>query len=528
MALRERVMAAIKAWRDYGRGESAADRLDRYQTLWGFWLGEWRNDPLVARQRRDEPRLYENTRLLWNIARSTVRLYSHTVYQGALATDGAPRAGAIPLVPLTGSAGSDRALLAGCASFWRAAQWQQQMSLAPKYAAVLGDCLVELVDDRAKGLTLPRHVWPGYVVEIELDLVGNVKAYALEYQVVTAASTAFGRPQAAESYRFRKEVDGRFFRYYRDEKPYDYFGPGSAVQPNPYGFVPAVWYRHEVVPGERGLGAFEAALGVLREQNGVLSHALDYQRKQFAAPVGVVGAAMPRRVGPVTLPRLPSSGDPVEDAEQQSAAQNLLPLGEGGKFVTIDYDTGRTAEMTGDLGDRLLAEFPEAMYFQELLQMTQVTGPGVERALGPITGNVIAARANHDPQTVKLHQMALAMMGWRLANGDYPAAVVAARPDRYEPFRPFDLTSYGRGLLDMEIAERPVIAETIDERVARLLQIQTLEDPWMLEQAGVPPEVVARMQRDREARRAEMQAAFSGAGAGGPEDDTGEQDHADQ
>lgn len=511
-------MAGYRAFRDYGQGETATDRIDRYQTLWAFWAGEWRADAAIRSQRRSDPRLYENTRLLWNIARSTVRLYAQTVYQGALSTDGKPlpdgSRGAIPIDPQTGSEATDDALLAAAAEFWSMTRWRQHMSLAPKYSAILGDVLIELVDDVARGRVDPEHVWPGHVVALELDLVGNVKAYAVEKPITIAASTAFGRQTSADRYVFRKEVDGETFRYYRDGKPaaFPALGIQRAVEENPYGFVPAVWCRHELVFGDRGLGAFEPALNVLREQNSVLSHALDFSRKKFAAPIGVIGAALPRR-GALTMPRIAGTGDPVLDAEQAAETHGLLPMNEQGRFVTVDFDVGRTGELLDRMDDRLLAEFPEALFFQELLKMTQLTAPGVERAMGPIIGNVRQARANHDPQTVKLHQMVLAMMGWRLNNGDYPEAIVAARPGRYEQFRPFDLDSYGRGLLDMEIAERPVIPETADEIVDRLVKIQLLETAPLWRKAGIEEEVIAEVFSTREADRERMDVALTGIAA---------------
>ena len=219
------------------------------------------------------------------------------------------------------------------------------------------------------------------------------------------------------------------------------------------------------------------------------------------------------------------SGDPRSDAEQVAQTLSLLPMSADGDFVTVSFDVGKTVELVGRLEEALLAEFPEARFGQEILAMTQVTAPGVERALGPIIGMVRQARANHDPQTVKLLQMALAMAGWRLARGDYPEELVRARPARYDAFRPFDLTSYGKGQLDFGIMDRPVVTETIDERVQRLVLIEGLTDPWSLEQAGVPPEVAARMLGDRAARaeadRAAQMAAFGDGALAGEGDGVG-------
>lgn len=522
MSLWGRIGAAVEAFRAYGNPEPVIEVDNRYQNLWAFYAGTWRTDPAVRRQRRGDPRIYQRTRLVWNLARAVTRLYAQSVYQGDLTTDGRPlpdgSGGALPIDPQTGDQANDDAIRRGCAELWSLWLWRQQMSLGPKYAAVLGDCLIELVDDLGRGVVLPKHVWPGYVVDIGLDLVGNVKRYAVEYDVVVEQSTAYGMATKDERYRFRKEVDGTAFRYYRDDRPaaFPELGIRSAVEPNPYGFVPAVWLRHEVVPGDRGLGAFEAAVQTEREINGVLSQALDYQIRQFAAPLGVKGAALGARGGTIAVPK-PATGDSLADADKAAETINLLPMTADGEFVVVNFDVGRTVEMVAKLEEALVAEFPEARFGQQILEMTQVTAPGVERALGPIVGMVQAARANHDPQVIKLHQMALAIMGQRLADDDYPADVVAARPARYAAFRPFDLGSYGRGDLDFGISSRPVITETEDERLDRLVKISVIAetgDPWLMERAGIPAQEVARMARDRAERRAAMDAALTGVGEG--------------
>jgi hypothetical protein len=146
--------------------------------------------------------------------------------------------------------------------------------------------------------------------------------------------------------------------------------------------------------------------------------------------------------------------------------------------------------------------------------MTSVTAPGVERALGPIVGRVKRARANYDPQLVKLMQMAITIIGYRLSQGDYPRALLAARPERYQAFAPYDLATYGRGLQDFTIPDRDVFAETIDEKVDRLMKIATLidaGDPWLLEQAGVPADEVKRMLTDQQEKRDAALQAFAPA-----------------
>jgi len=517
------VQAGLAAFRGYGRSDPAKARNANYDLLWSYYLGSWREDPLVQQWQRTEPDLYRNTHQLWRIASATVNVYAQFVYPGPLSRDGLPlpngSLGAIPLDPqVTG--GEDNArndqLLAAFSTIMDIGQYSQFKHLRPKMAAILGDCLTEIIDDYEHGIVVPSIVDPRYVKHLDIDYAGNVKAYTIEYQVVVPQSTAYGKPQQAETYTFRKEVDGDAFRTFKDDRPFDYDGQGAVVE-NPYGFVPAVWDRHELVAGDDyGLSALQKTLPQQMRLNSVLSHAMDYQQKQFAAPVGVIGRAA-RRGQTITLPGgitgAEATADDINDA-RRAAAENvhLIDLTENGQFVTIDFDVGQTKEMLGLVMDSIMGENPEASVFQRLLEMTQLTAPGIERALSPVVGLVRSAQESADPQTIKLLQMETAIMGYRLNNSDIPAQIVAARPDRYNPFRPFGLESYGQGLLDCAIKPRPLFEPTQDERIASLtMMIPIIEsgDPYLMAQAGIPEEEIDRITREQEQRRQEQLSAMA-------------------
>lgn len=533
-------MAAWTAWREYGKAGALAARssADRYALLGSFYTGQWRTDPRWP-WRNAGADVYRNTRQIVKMTAAIVDLYEQLVYMGDLSTDGTPlpdgTRGAIPIDPQTGSAGTDAQLLTAFFQGFALWQWRMFMSLPPKTAAIFGDCLVELVDDFSRGVVMPTIVYPGYIPDdsLELDSAGNVKRYAVEYRVEIAASTAFGRDVKAESYTYRKEVDGEAFRFYRDGKPWtDALGHGAAVQENPYGFVPACWFRHELVVGsDRGMGAYEKTLLQAMDLNSTLSSATDYQRKQFGAPIGVKGSALGTRGRTLTMPGGVTSGNATEteiDEARRASAENLnlLPLSSEGEFVTIQFDIGQTQQMVDFIHRSLVAENPEAEWANKLFGLTQATGPGMQRILAPIIGKVETVRKNHDPQTVKLCQMNAAIMGYRLRSGDIPASIVAARPDRYEAFAPYDLDSYGRGLLDATIPGRPVFAESRSEK-AQWLALAADLPAWGLRELGIDEADIAAHEADRAAQREAQMAAFSVAGAGneegaaGPSEPTG-------
>jgi hypothetical protein len=497
--LATRVGAAVGAFRNPVAEMELDELTRRYDALMWFWEGNWRGQTWYTDQRVLDPMIYKNTRQIWRHARATVALYTQFVYAGSSLSAGTEplsdgTRGAIPIDPDTGSETDDARLREAIESWWKMVNFRQFMSQRPKYGSILGDCLTELVDDRARAIVRPVCISPKYVKYLDLDAASNVKAYSVEWLVSLPETKLFGTTQEAQQYRYRKDVNTRGFWYYRDDKL-------ERFDENPYGFVPALWDRHEIVFGDRGLGALDATFQQAVELNSILSHAFDYQGKQFGAPIGVKGASINSRNNPMKLNARQSTGDPLADAAMVAQSLGLLPMSENGDFITINFDIGKTTDLVKLLMESVLAENPEASYSQQILEMTQVTAPCVERALGPIVGMVKEARKNYDTQTIKLTQMALAMMGWRLQTSGYPREVVVPRRNRYERLAIYDLESYGKGLLDFTIPDRAVIPDTIDERIARQLQIEMMQWEYSLKVSGMPEEEVTKIMSEREAEK---------------------------
>jgi len=527
--------AALDVWRGTVNAPIINDT-KHYATLWSWYLGTWRDDPYALAQTPTDRPLYENVRQLWRNASAIATFYAQYVYHGELnfteledLTN--PERCAIPIVPQTGSDSTDELLLTALQQLFITWYWQQQMSLRPWLCSILGATLTVIVDEYAtKGIVYPQTIWPGHVPheDLDVDALGHVKRYAIEYMVNRQASNKFGVKTDAASYRFRQEVDGTAYRYYKDDKPWAYPEIGDAVQPNPYGFVPAIWDRHRQVPWSvHGISAIEPTLQQAMEMNSTLAHALDYQAKKFAAPIGVVGSSAAVRPGrTITIPggvsvTFPQGASPqpddVAEARRRAAEDiHLIGMSDSGKFVSIDFDLGQTKEMLQVVMDSILSENPEARYDQELLTMTALTGPGVSRALSRIVGLNELAQQQMDPQTVKLLQMAISMMGFRLNSGVIPRAILTQNPARYEAFRPFDLPSYGQGMETFAIAQREMFPETPLEKAQRLTYVQQLTNPWLQEQAGMPADVVAEQQAELDAQREQEMAMVTGVtGAGG-------------
>lgn len=523
-------MAALDAWRQYGSDAqlTAQAVADRYALLGMFYKGTWAADPRIRGISND---VYRNARQVVKKTGAIVDCYEQLVYQGDIPTFGKDLPDgvmlALPIDPQTGSEASDDALLRAMFTAFDIGRWSRLCSLVPRTAAIYGDCLVQLKDDPRRGVVVPELISPWKVPPdgLELDDSENIKAVAIEYVVTIAESKAFGRDIKAETYRYRKEMTSREFRYYKDDRPWtDPDGHGEAVQANPYGFVPAAWFRHETVSEQdRGMGAYERTLLQAMEANSLLSSAIDNQRKMLGAPVGVIGSPAVRPGRTLTVPggltiTASTTADDI-DASRRAAAEtmNLLPLEVGGQFVTIATDIGKTVELFQLLDDNMTGENPEAKYAQLLAELRQATGPGVDMTLAPIKAKIRAAQRNHDPRMIALAQMNVSMMGFRLNNGDIPAELVRARSDRYDAFRPYDLTSYGKGLLDASMQPRDPFPESKMQKAQWVTLVDGMS-AWGMRQMGVSDEEIAQLEKERQADREAFDINLTGVGADGGAD----------
>lgn len=519
-------LSARQAWREYGSADIEAAQIiaDRYALLGAFYSGSWRNDPRWPWPQVSD-NVYRGGRQVVKATAAIIDVYEQLVWRRATSSDGGVlpdgSRGALPLVGRTGTKAADEAVLRAFYESFDMWSFRSQMGLIPKTAAIFGDALVELIDDYPRGAVRLNIMYPGYApdVDLVLDHEDHIKQYAVEFDVDIPESKAFGRDQPAEQYRYRKEVDGEAFRYYRDGKPYRYPWLEAAVIENPYGFVPAVWFRHEKIAGSnRGIGAYEKTLLQAVEINGTLSSAIDQLRLQLGAPVGVVDGLFGAPGQTLTMPdglgsSLTTGAADIEQARRDAAQQlNLISMGEKGKFVTVEFDLGETHQMMTFLYERLVAENPEAELASKLFGLTQATGPGMQRILAPIIGRITRVQELHDPRLLDLLRMTTAIMGYRLRKGDIPQTLVNSRPARFKPFEPFDLTSYGQGLLDAETAHGDVFPESNSEKAQWLTMAADLP-PWGLRRLGLSEAEITEIEGERDRRAAEQVAMFSVAGA---------------
>lgn len=515
-------------------------RAYRYQRLWDYYQGTAFEDLQAWAEYRRAFGLYRQIRLVWDHVHSLVEFYATHIWSGSLANDGLHLpdgvSNAIPLAEDT-----DPELAAAIAQLWQWWNFQEVMTMIVRYTAALGEILVEIKDNPDRGKTLIELIWPSYVKEIQLDEAGNVKSYCIEYQVWDE--------KRIDSYIYRREVDGKSFRTFKDGRAFDFavsptatgdaaptnsaqfdsdvFGRSSSGSeiPNPYGFAPAVLFRHIRVMGSHGEPAIWATQSELDEVNGLFSHIIDKSHISLRAPVIVAGniapnalqRALTNMVGSVKRTFTEDLDEPLSDREEL----NILEGPAGTQISTIELKIGDAAEIL----DRIIAgierKTPEVTFYEQLRSMTQLTGPAAARLLGDVEHKVRAISAGYDRSLTALLQMSLAISGWRLNNGDWDFTASGDDPEevilfggerlskKQEKFKSYDLDSYKSGDLDFNIMPRDLVPMTPKERYELIQMKKTALDiipqVQLAKEGGYDIELAEQWQADFDKKQEESQ-----------------------
>lgn len=518
--------AAIQAWSETGEATGKDAIRERYLERWSWYSGTAFQDLARRAPMLRDDRVYSSTSLLFKHTEAMVNFYAAMVYQGDLSTDGKPlpdgTLGAIPIDPQTGDRVQDKLIRIAISQAWADWNWKENKSLRPMYAAALADCLTELVDDVDRGEVYSSIVPPWRVIDMDLDSKSNIKAYVTEEPITEDAGNG-----QLKTYVFRKEVDGEAYRYYRDDKPFDAY-PGGAVQPNPYGFVPAIWDRHRKgEPGAvRGVAATDGTRQALMQINSLLSHSFDFQQKAFRAPLIVRGKIT--KPGQTTIEAAADAGtarsgvvgrllDRVEQRARRAETLDILETDNpNAAILQAQFDIGKTLEIIEFLKKGILAENPEGTFWQALREMSQATRPGVDALMGDTKGNVKRVSDAHDTQTIKLFQMHLAISGMRANGGGWTVDAngrTRKLTRRQQAYLPFNLDSYHEGKLDFGILSRELITPNAQQIIEQIIRKEAIVTRTGLIEAGYSGEIedeqteseVDRMLRERrEAMQAEV------------------------
>jgi len=465
------LLNSFNAWRrEYPdpaqvQGGKTLTRPQWYNLLWSYYTNSaFEHMPLQGNYwsgYKQAYRLYRNMRSIYNPTSRLVDFYAGIIYPGVLTTDGKDLDDSTPIaIPFPD--GTDPQLLNAIAQVWRWSNWQAGKGTMVRYAAATGNVLVEVKDDLERGEVFFDIVWPGLVKDLDLSPSGVVRSYALEYSATD--DDGFG-------YIYRKEVDENEFRFYKNGLPWSYNGDPASYA-NPYGFVPAAWIKHRDLAGNWGAPAISGSIPKVDELNSLASHIHDHIHRVVGSPTifwakGDVNAIS--RIGKR------AASDELADPEADRDSILMLKGPEGGRADSLIAELNIPGAMDGL--DRLIAEIehdhPELAMYQQLREMSTVTGPAADRLLGDVKQMVMEAAANYDLGSVRLFQMAVAMGGYRVNNGDWDGTADKAGglTKHQQAFKPFNLDSYGEGALDLAIMPRPLVPLTQKEQ----LELQQME-----------------------------------------------------
>lgn len=455
-------------------------------------------------QLKDSGSLYAHVRGIYNPVARLNESYVDKIYGGALDFE-TLTTGAVPLV--FGEGADETRLVTALRQVWLWSNLRINKDFYVRTGAKLGDVAWKIVDtaprggQRSAGKVYMEVVHPGKIASVTMDAVHNVKAVTLEYERTDAAT---GR-----DYLYREEIDGDWFRTYRDGQPYAYTEDASgtpvAEWRNPYGFVPLVLVQHRNVGLQWGANAFYAQVGKIDEINDAASLLNDSVRK-------------------VVNPMLKATGFRAGSTIQfETDNRDSVPVLYGPEGTTIEPLTPNiNLADAGANVDRLLLELerdlPE-LALHRVREGGQLTAPGVRAAYADAVGRFKSAMSAYDDGLIRAQKMALSIGGFR----------------GYEGFEGITLDSYAAGDLEHYIRDRAIIEDALSKQ-EKVTVLQALPDRpevarLILEELGynsarideVVSEIVVAAERETRAAVRGMAEAWFGAGPQGGDDSDNQQ-----
>lgn len=515
--------------RSYGTPEQEFDcqdqafRAKRYELLFQLANGIAYDDKDLWSDYRKTYGLYRFTRHIWDSARPLIDFYQYRVWNGVVPDDGMnlPHGleNAVPLSPETPP--ELARAVSGMLHDWA---FEDRCALLVETTATVGELLLELIDDPRRGRIDMELTWPAYVRDISLDPSGEIEEYVLEYWVRDQEySAGTDSLKTIDQYVYRKEVTRDYIRTYKNREPYGYDGLPAEIE-NPYGFVPAVWFRHHRRLGVRGEPAISATMGATDEVNSLISHLVDKTHVALRSPVVVSGnltlGSLTRSVGELARNVKRAVTETLTRETDLRQEQDILEAPQGTKIDTVQVDLTSAMNVTDFVKTGIEKRSPEVMVFEEIRKMTQITGPAADRLFGDVVPKFKSISAgSYDRPLIRALQKSIAMAGWRVNNGDWDGTravdddgvPIGGLTERQQRFLPYNLGSYGRGELSLTIMPRKLFAETEAELLAvettKRIVLPSMPEQEIAKELGYDSDTVQKWIADAEKRQqAELQA----------------------
>lgn len=425
IAFREGYTSGDPAGSDFGSYD--ARRL-RYAMNWAYYQGTpYRDLNAWAPKLRADLGLYRFIRAIHSPAYRLAEMHVTHLQGGFLDAD-AQEAGALPIVTTSND------LRRAIAALWKASNWGSQKSTYTRWGTVLGDVALEVIDDVTRKRVYLDVVHPSLLASVDTDRFGNVKGYVRIEQ----------RPnpdKSSETVEYKEVVErdkqNVVYRTYRDDKAYAWPGR-EQMWAIPYGFVPLVLVPHLDVGLGWGWSELHAGLTKVREADDAASLLNDQIRKLVNAPWLFSGLNKPAET-----PQTRETG-------REDIPAFYGPSGATATALVAPLDIAATSARIQDVIADLERDYPE-LRFDRLRAQGDASGEALRIARQPAEAKFLGRRVGYDDGSRRIHQMAVAIGGWR----------------NYDGYSGFDLGSYDNNQLDHSIGERPVFGTDEAERLAQ-------------------------------------------------------------
>jgi hypothetical protein len=416
-------------WRNWDEYWS---RLNRYEIFEGYYHNiAYHTVVTYSQALKVQERLYKHIRGVYNPVNRLCESYVAKVYGGMLDTESG-KAGAIPLQA------ENEAITEAIQVLWLASRWGQKKSLYVRNGAMNGDSFLKIVDDIHRKEVRLEVVEPGKVKDMRVNDAGEIEFIQLEYYIRGENNRHVKYTETIDKDTFRVQVDGKDSNIHSN-------GRNEPVTEwrNDYGFVPLVHVQHKDMGLGYGAPAIYGSLHKINELNDLASILNDGMRKQVQMPIIFKNAV----VGNLDLGSDQSSSTTnPQDNPRKDTATALNISGENADVFpippTIDINSGLANIQ--NITQELEKDLPE-LALHNLRNTSQLTAPGVRSAYDDAIARYQEARGNYDTGLIRAQKYALAIGGMR----------------GYDGYQGFNLMSLETDALDHQIANRPVINDTL-------------------------------------------------------------------
>lgn len=441
-------------------------RILRYDIAWAqYEQSSYRNIHNWAESYCQKYGLYKYIRPIYNPAFRTGEFYKTHIYGGQLMVD-ASAEGAIPIE-------TDNARLrAAIAELWKWSRWYVQKDILAVNGTILGDAIIQVIDDTTRGKVYLDIVHPGIFESIERDPFGNIKGYVIRES----------RPDPRGSltdvlYTEKVSRDGNFVLYetFLNGEPYAWPGnvraDGEVVSEwaEPYGFVPMVAIQHNDVGLEWGWSEIHPIRSKVMEVDDLASQVSDQVRKTID-PVWLMKGM---KKAEVKLEGAEATTDRPDPGREELQAIWNLDAGASAEAMVAVLDLENVLGHINYILKEIERDLPELA--QDIYTASgDASGRALRTARQPVTSKVIQRRAGYDAGLIAAQQMAVSIGGFR----------------GYDGYKGFDLDSYAKGDLEHSITNRPVFDEDPLDRIE--IDAAFWSAAEKAKKAGVPLEAFLR------------------------------------